>query len=156
MQKRIERYRFLKKQPTFFLNSFFEKKQVFVLFLKKHKNPILNYFYCIMQYHHFKKLHNNNLLYLSWHSTLRVKNLPHLCFCQVLLVNSFQSGNTWQECLQQTEKSHSHTNSAVSRQDYVPALLVQHLHRPRPGVSNTRPTRAFCPARDAVWEFSNN
>jgi len=26
-----------------------------------------------------------------------------------------------------TEKSHSHTNSAVSRQVYVHALLVQHL-----------------------------
>jgi len=37
------------------------------------------------------------------------------------------SGKTWQECAQQTEKIHSHTNSAVSRQVYVHALLVQHL-----------------------------
>jgi len=34
----------------------------------------------------------------------------------------------WQECAQQTEKSYSHTNSAVSRQVYVHALLVQHLY----------------------------
>jgi len=24
------------------------------------------------------------------------------------------------------------------------------------GVSSTRPTRAFCAARDALWEFSSN
>jgi len=36
----------------------------------------------------------------------------------------------WQECAQQTEKSHSHANSAVSCQGYVCALLVQHLCRP--------------------------
>jgi len=46
----------------------------------------------------------------------------------VLLVNSLQSGKAWQECEQQKEKSHSHTNSAVSRQAYVNALLVQHLY----------------------------
>jgi len=37
------------------------------------------------------------------------------------------SGKAWQECAQQIEKSHSHTNSAVSRQVYVQALLFQHL-----------------------------
>ena len=56
--------------------------------------------------------------------------MSHLCFRQVLLVSSPQSGKAWQECSQQTEKSHSHTNSAVSRQVYVHALLVQHLYRP--------------------------
>jgi len=45
----------------------------------------------------------------------------------VLLVNSLQSGKTWQACAQQIDKSHSHTNSAVSRQVYVQALLVLHL-----------------------------
>jgi len=44
-----------------------------------------------------------------------------------LLVNSLQSGKSWQECAQQTEKGDSHTNSAVSRHVYVDALLVQHL-----------------------------
>ena len=46
------------------------------------------------------------------------------------LVNSLQCGKAWQECAQQTEKSNSHTNSAVSRQVYVHDLLVQHLYRP--------------------------
>jgi len=46
----------------------------------------------------------------------------------VLLFNSLQSGKAWQERAQQTEQSHSHTNSAVSRQVYVHALLVQHLY----------------------------
>jgi len=54
--------------------------------------------------------------------------VPHLCFRKVLLVNSLQIGKAWQECAQQTEKSHSYTNSAVSRQVYVHALLVQHLY----------------------------
>jgi len=34
----------------------------------------------------------------------------------------------WQQRAQQTEKSHSHTNAAVSRQVHVYALLVQHLY----------------------------
>jgi len=46
----------------------------------------------------------------------------------VLLVNSLQSGKAWQEFAQQTEKSLSHTNSAVSRQVYIHALLVHHLY----------------------------
>ena len=54
------------------------------------------------------------------------RNAPQLCFRKVLLVSSLLSGKAWQECAQQTEKSHSHTNSTVSRQVYVHALLVQH------------------------------
>jgi len=46
----------------------------------------------------------------------------------VLLVSSLVSGKAWQSCSQQTEKNHSHTNSAVSRQVYAQALLVQHLY----------------------------
>jgi len=46
------------------------------------------------------------------------------------MVNVLQSGKAWQECAQQTEKSHSYTNSAGSRQLYVHALLVEHLYRP--------------------------
>jgi len=44
------------------------------------------------------------------------KKCTHLCFRKVLLVNSLQSGNdnAPQERIQQTEKSHSHTNSAFS------------------------------------------
>jgi len=37
----------------------------------------------------------------------------------VLLVNSLHIGKVWQARTQQTEKSHSHTNSAVSRHVYV-------------------------------------
>jgi len=32
-------------------------------------------------------------------------------------------GKAWQACAQQTEKSHSHTNSAASRQVYVAYML---------------------------------
>jgi len=39
----------------------------------------------------------------------------------------FVFGKAWQARAQQTEKNHSHTNSVVSRQVYVHALLVQHL-----------------------------
>ena len=45
----------------------------------------------------------------------------------MLLVSSLQNGKAWQACAQQTDKKHSHTNSAVSRQVYVHALLIQHL-----------------------------
>jgi len=37
------------------------------------------------------------------------------------------SGKAWQACAQRTEKSHSHTTSAVLRQVYAHALLIQHL-----------------------------
>jgi len=47
----------------------------------------------------------------------------------VLLVSSLLSGKAWQERAKQTEKNHSLTNSAVSRQVYVHALLVQHLYQ---------------------------
>jgi len=48
----------------------------------------------------------------------------------VLLVSPLLSGKAWQACThaQQTEKNHSHTNSLVSGQVYVHALLVQHLY----------------------------
>jgi len=52
------------------------------------------------------------------------RNITHLRFRKVLLVN----GKAWQERAHQTEKSHSHTTSAVSRQVYIHAQLVQHLH----------------------------
>jgi len=72
---------FSKKQPTwvllfFFKPSFFcffEKKQDFVLFLRKTEKFHSELFL----FHHaislFLELHNNNLLYLLWHSKLRVK-----------------------------------------------------------------------------------
>ena len=53
--------------------------------------------------------------------------MPHLCFRKALLDYSLQSGKVWQACAQQTEKNYFHTNSAVSCQVYVHALLVQHL-----------------------------
>jgi len=54
------------------------------------------------------------------------KMYPSL-FLKVLLVNSLQSGMAWQACAQQTEKNHSHTNSALSSEVYAHVLLVQHL-----------------------------
>jgi len=47
------------------------------------------------------------------------ENVPCLCFLNLLLVKSLQSGKAWEACTHKTEKSHSHTNSAVSRQVYV-------------------------------------
>jgi len=43
---------FLFFHPWF--DGFFERKQVFVLFLEKSQNTILNCFYCFMQHHHFQ------------------------------------------------------------------------------------------------------
>jgi len=77
----------------------------------------------------FAELHNNNLLYLLRHSNLRVKKCTPCLFSQkVFLVNSLQCGKACQECSEQQEKNHSHTNSAVSRQVYVHALLVQYRY----------------------------
>ena len=53
---------------------------------------------------------------------------PIFVFAKVFLVNSLQTGKAWQAHAQQTEKSHTYANSAVSRHVYVHALLVQHLY----------------------------
>ena len=60
---------FLKK--NFF--GFFKKKQDFVLFLRKTEKlhcKLFLFYYAISP---FQELHNNNLLYLLWHSKLWVK-----------------------------------------------------------------------------------
>jgi len=65
------------------------------------------------------ELHTNDLLYLLWHSNFKVKKCTPSLFRKIWLVNSLQSGKAWQDCAQQTQKSHSNTNSAISRQVYV-------------------------------------
>jgi len=126
--KRIERQQGLRKShfieksnPRVYL-FFFKKKHIFVPFLKKTKS-ILNCIHCIVHYYQFQ-----NYTIITCYS-LRImafkfegKEYPAFVFA-VLLVN----GKAWHERAQQTEKSHSHTNSAVSRQVYVHAQLVQHL-----------------------------
>jgi len=60
---------------------------------------------------------------------LSVKKCTPSLFLQSVVGQSIQSRTARQACAQQTEKSHSHTTSAVSRQVfYVHALLVQHLY----------------------------
>jgi len=115
----------MKKKRFFF--CFFKKKQDFVLVLrkteKKHSELLL--------FHHaispFSELHNSNLLYLLWHSKLRVKKCTPSLFSRSVVGHFTPSSNAWQACTQQTEKNHSHTNSAVSCHIYLHALLVQHL-----------------------------
>ena len=99
--------------------------------IKITQNRILNCFYWIMQHHHFQ---NYTIItcYTYYGIQIRGRNVPNLCFCEVLLVNWLQSGKAWQVRAQQTEKNHSHTNSAVTRQIYVDSLLVQHLYHEFP------------------------
>jgi len=62
----------------------FWNKNDFVLFLIKTQKPHSE---LLLLYHAlspFLELHNNNLLYLSWHSKLRVKKCNYLCFCSVV------------------------------------------------------------------------
>jgi len=131
-QKRIERQVGLKKNGfkkkqfnvLCFSNPFF---RVFLLFLEKlpAQKHYSHCFYCIMPYHHFQ----NYIITFYTCYGIQIwgqRNVPHLCFRKALLVNSPQSGKVWQACTQQTEKSHSHANSVVSRQVY--ALLGQHLY----------------------------
>jgi len=79
-----------------------------------------------MQYHYFQ-----NYTIITCYIYYGIQNwalkmyIPHFRFSKVLLVSSLLSCKAWQACAQETEKHHSHTNSAVSL--YVYALLVQHL-----------------------------
>ena len=91
-EPRLRKKLFLKEKTThLFCLFFFEKHLFFVFFFKRNKilfffwgnrkNPILN---CL--FHHaislFSELHNNNLLYLSWHSKLTVKKCTPSLFWQ--------------------------------------------------------------------------
>ena len=124
---RKTRFFFKKNNPYVFyffnLNFllFFQKKQV-LFFFQKTQKPHSDFFSLHHAISPLFKLHNNDLLYLLWHSNLRINNLSHLVFESV--VNSLQSGKAYNAHSKQ--KSHSHTNFAVSRQVYARALLVQH------------------------------
>ena len=116
---------FFKKTTTYL--GFLKRNKILFFFQRKQKKNILNCFCSIMQYHYFQ-----NYLIITFYTYCGIQNwgkskAPHLWFRKVLLVNSLRSVEAWQACAQQTEKKHSHTNSAVSRQVYVHALLVQHL-----------------------------
>ena len=81
-----------------------------------------------MQYHH---LQNYTIITCYNYYGILIsgqRNVPNLFLRKVLLVNLLQSDKAWQESAQQAEKSYTHTHSAVSRQVYVHALLVQHLY----------------------------
>jgi len=89
-------------------------KQIFVLFSKKHKNPILNCFYCIVQYHH---LQNHTIINCdSYYGIIiwRERNIPHLRFRSVV-----QFTLKWQSLARMP---------TANREVYVHALLVQHLY----------------------------
>ena len=92
-------------------------KSKILFFCRKQKNPIPNCCYSVMQYHY---LQNYTILTCYTYYGIqnwRQRNVPHLWFHNVLLVSSLLSGQAWQTC----------TNSAVSHQVNVHALLVQHL-----------------------------
>jgi len=76
---------------------FFLKEIDFCYFFKKTQKPHSELFLLHHAISPFSELRNNNLLYLLWHSNLRVKKCIHFCFRKVLLVNSFHSGKAWQE-----------------------------------------------------------
>jgi len=83
---------FKKKQPTcficFFAKScvfvFFTKKQVFVVFLRKAQEPHSKLFLLHHAISPFSELHDNNLLYLLWHSKLRIKKCTPSFFRSVV------------------------------------------------------------------------
>ena len=118
---------FEKNNPHVFLNRifcFFLKDTGFCsyplseLFLLHHaiytKSPFLNCFYCTMQYRHIQ---NCTIITCYTYYGIQIwgrRNVPHLCFRKVLLVNLLQTGKAWQEHAQQTEKSHSDTNCSFT------------------------------------------
>ena len=77
---------FQKNNPDFFKKKhffvFFWKKQEFVLFLRKTEKPHSEFSF----FHHAislsSELYINNLLYLLWHSKLRVKKCAESLFSQ--------------------------------------------------------------------------
>ena len=113
-------------KKTFFF-VFSKRNKILFLFWGKRKKKHSE----LLLFHHAispsSELHNSNLLYLLWHSKLRVKKCTPSLFSRSVVGHFTPSSNAWQACTQQTEKNHSHTNSAVSCHIYLHALLVQHL-----------------------------
>jgi len=91
----VEENPFLKKNnpPVFLIriSCYFKKNRFLFFFSKKNSKTHSELFLLHHAISPFLELHNNNLLYLLWHSNLRVKNVPHLCFRKVLLINAFTS-----------------------------------------------------------------
>ena len=122
---------FQKKQPTCFFKNpffgFFKKKQDFVISSKKTEKAHSELFL----FHHtillFSELHNNNLLYLLWHSKLRVKQCTPSLISQGV-VGQFTPKWKGLESMRTANREPTPTQTLqVSRQVYVHALLVQHL-----------------------------
>ena len=90
--------------------SFF-KETDFCYVLKKHKNPILNCFYCIMQYHYFQNYTIKTCCTHYGFQNWGQRNVSRIFVFAVLLVSSLHhSGGAWQTRAQRTAKSHSRTN----------------------------------------------
>ena len=123
--KRVERQsglrktRFFEKTTNVFI-CFFFKETGFCSFLKKKQKSILNCFHCIVQHHQF---HNYTII---------------TCYSLRIMAFKFEGKEMYPifvfaKCCWSmvrlgmnvhTEKSHSHTNSAVSRQVYVHRRFV--------------------------------
>jgi len=115
--------------PPVFYNQFFGgywKTTGFCSFFKKTQKPHSELFYCVMQYHH---LQNHEIIncYSYYGVLISVEwNAPNFVFAKwCWSVNSKVAKLS--KNAHSKQKSHSHTNSAVSREVYVHALLVQHL-----------------------------
>ena len=81
-QSGLRKIRCFEKATHLFFNPnvfAFLKRNRFLFFYKKNKDPILNCFYCIMQYHHFQ-----NYITMTCYTYYDIqiwgwRNVPHLC-----------------------------------------------------------------------------
>jgi len=85
--------------------GFFEKKQVFVPFLEKTQKPYSELFLLHHAISPFSELDNNNLLYLLWHSNLRVRKCTPSLFSLSVVGHFTPSGKVCQTYPRQTEKA---------------------------------------------------
>jgi len=114
------------KKTTLFL-FILKRNKILFFFLKKTEKPHFELFL----FHHaislFSELRNNNLLYLLWHSKLRVKKCTTSLISQCVVGQFTPKWSGLASMCTANRDKHPHTNSAVSHQVYVHALLVQYL-----------------------------
>jgi len=80
-----------------------------------------------MQCHHFQN-YTVITCYIYYAFEIEGKVMyPIFVFAKNFSSCSLLSRTAWQACALHTEKSHSHTNSALSRQVYAHVLQVQQL-----------------------------
>jgi len=106
-------------EKVFFV--FFKRNKILLFFYGKWKNPILNCFHCIMQYHYFQNYTIFNLLYLLCHSNFTAKKCTPSVFSQIFVQFTLK---WWSSARMRTTNKQRKTISTQTLQFHVKFICM--------------------------------